>query len=324
MSESQALAMPDPKKNTVLVPQQAVVGRISPFHTVGWTCISLDRETETYAVQGGGRALHKSALNKIASAAGIRVLSSKNITPITPEHFIWQVEVELPLANAKPVRGVGSKEWMKGVGKDGNDMEHRVTKTETKATLRAIRQVLGVRTKYTDAEIAQPIAVPHIDYNPDLTDEGVRDVMRQRNALAEAALYGGDEEARETPAEGIDPLTGEMSDEIAAEYEVVENDEAEAFAPVEAEVIEAQVVSDDAWMEELRELQSYSLVSSKSPFNGFTFARIWIDENAGKGWFDQVIAWGANQLTLDAANKLNVANAKRFLELVAKNGGELA
>lgn len=323
MTDTQALAMPDPKQNTVLVPQQAVVGRISPFHTVGWTCISLDMATETYPIKGGGFGLSKSALNKIASAGGLRVISSTNITPITAESFVWQVEVELPLANAKPVRGIGSKEWLKGVGLDGKDMEHRLTKTETKATLRAIRQVLGIRTKYSAEELSRPIAVPHIDYNPDLTDEGVRMVMQQRHALAEAALFGEEQESTPAP-EGIDPLTGEMSEEVAAEYEVVEDDEVEAFAPVEAEAIEAEVVTENAWMEELRELQAYSLVSSKSPFNGYTFARIWIDENGGKGWFDQVVAWGENQLTLDGANKLNVINAKKFLALVAKNGGNLA
>lgn len=321
---TEALAMPDPKKNTVLVPQQAVVGRISPFHTVGWTIIQLDKETETYPIKGGGLGLSKSALNKIASAAGLRVLTSRQVGEITPDHLIWQVEVELPLANAKPVRGIGTKEWMKGVGKDGNDLEHRITKTETKATLRAIRQVLGVRTKYTDDEITRPIAVPHIDYNPDLDDAGVRDVMRQRALIAESDLFGNlpdddDDDAMPEP-EIIAATANDGGEEAvnAATGEVIEDAEF---------VVVPEATAEDALLHEQRDLQGYKLSVATSPFNGWSFADIWLQEDGGRDkWFTQVAAWAAKkgeEIASDEATVDFVIKAARFFELVQKNGGEL-
>jgi len=315
--------MPDPKRNTVLVPQQSVVGRISPFHTVGWTMLVLDKETETYPIKGGGNGLSKSALNKIASAAGMRVLSSRQVGDITPDHLIWQVEVELPLANAKPVRGIGTKEWMKGVGKDGTDIEHRISKTETKATLRAIRQVLGVRTKYTDEEISRPIAVPHIDYNPDLTDEGVRDVMRQRALMAESDLFGTlpdvDDDTMPPPevvtpdGSTVNTETGEIIED--ADYVVIEEDD--PFGKVAPS-------DDDSELKELRGLQAYHLASEASPFNGWSFAEIWQQtDGGGRSWFEQVIRWGEAQESMQPKNKVNVDNAVRFLALIDTHGGDL-
>ena len=327
---TKALAMPDPEKDLVLVPQQQVIGRISPFHTVGYTPIKIvDMERETYPIKGapGMRGLHKPLVNKIASAAGARIIDArpKEGVPFSTDFFVLEAIVELPLAGAKPLRFIGSKAWKKGEGKDGKDsFDDAFSKTETKAILRALRGMLGLDLKYSLAELSRTIQVPHIDYDPDLDDAGVRDVMRQRALIAESDLFGNlpdDDDDDAMPEPEIIPATandGGKEAVNAATGEVIE----------EAEfVVVPEASAEDALLHEQRELQGYKLSVATSPFNGWSFADIWLQEDGGREkWFTQVAAWAAKkgeEIASDEATVDFVNKAARFFELVQKNGGEL-
>jgi hypothetical protein len=308
--------MPDPATHIVLAPQREVAGRLTPLHVVNWTTIRINPEVETYPIQGGGVGLHKSALNKVATAAGIRVLTSKPLV-YEDDRLLWQVEVEMDMGGSEPARGIGSKEWKKGVGKDGNDSEHRVSKTETKALLRAIRQLLGIQTKYDAKALMQPIAVPHILYSPDLSDPDVARYAIERERGAQATLYGS------APAlpDGVLNLDGEVADEDEVEDagtpEVVE-------VEVEVEAMPDFALADPDDREYQRELQNVVYRSNGSPFDGQAFATIVEDARGGLQWFDRVAAWGKERgdaLTPEQASL--VGKASDFARLVRANGGNL-
>ena len=196
---SNALARIEPNIETmnVLAPQSSVNGRITPMHTIMWTLVKVDPNNETYDIQGGGKGMHKSAIGKIATAAGIRVTSSQpiEIPGMTgPDCLVWQVKGEMDLGGELPVTAVGTKMWTRNVGKDGKDTEHFLSKTETKAMLRMVRALLGIQSKYNKADFDKPFAVPHIVYSPDYSDPNVREVVTARNAGNVAALYGASDQ----------------------------------------------------------------------------------------------------------------------------------
>jgi hypothetical protein len=312
-SENALATMPDPLTNTVLVPQREVAGRLTPLHVVNWTTLTLDVATETYPITGGGRGLHKSALNKVASAAGMRVVSSKPMTdPRDPDYLLWQVEVEMDMGGELPIRAIGTKEWKKGVGKDGGDNEHRTSKTETKALLRAVRALLGVKTKYDEAELARPIAVPHIVYSPDLSDPNVAE-FAARKALGAASTLGF--------GENVDTTTGEV-----LVGEVIDIDEDEPPLVIDAGPMPdftAEAADDDTASRQ-RTLQGTVYQSNGSGFDGMTFADIFTHAEGGARWFDKVEEWGkANASTLNEPQKQLIIAVVEFRALLKANGGEL-
>ena len=217
MSDALARINPNPETMNVLAPQSSVDGRITPMHAIMWTLVKVDAANETYAITGGGLGMHKSAIGKIATAAGIRVTSSQpiDIPGMTgPECLVWQVKGEMDLGGELPVTAVGTKMWQKNVGKDGKDMEHFLSKTETKAMLRMVRALLGIQSKYNKADFDKPFAVPHIVYSPDYSDPNVREVLEARNAGNTAALYGSPAEALPPAGNDFDAASDEDDDGI--------------------------------------------------------------------------------------------------------------
>lgn len=69
--------------------------------------------------------------------------------------------------------------------------EHALSNAESKAKLRAIREALSIKSKYTLDELNKPFVVPRIDFSPDYTDPEVRRLMLTAGAQAQGMLYGG-------------------------------------------------------------------------------------------------------------------------------------
>jgi len=61
---------------------------------------------------------------------------------------------------------------------------------ETKAILRACRQILQVKPAYTAAELAVPFEVQCFEFCPDLSDPEVRSIVIAQGQTATAALFG--------------------------------------------------------------------------------------------------------------------------------------
>lgn len=107
--------------------------------------------------------------------------------------------------------------------------ENRLTMCETKAYLRAVRALLSLKAKYTEAELQKPFVIPHIDFAPDYSDPVVRDHYLRVMAAESAALFGGtvDQPALPAPSSTHGPST-EPDDTITGEvYEVPDDEEEE-------------------------------------------------------------------------------------------------
>jgi len=201
VSESMEIVKPDPRTQNVLAPVRAVAGRLSAFHVLSYSAITIDVPNESYSLEGG-RALLKSALMKMAAAAGIRIVESKPIGVPTPDYLIWQVAAEMPLTGQEPVKSIGTYEWDATVMLDGKQgkaalkiRQSRLMMAESKAMNRAIRMLLGIKSKYTAQELQKPFIIPHVDYQPDIENPAVRQIMAARQEQAVLSLYGADHAA---------------------------------------------------------------------------------------------------------------------------------
>ncbi len=318
------LALPDPQKYNVLVPVSNVVGRLTPFHVLRFTEVTLDvRDAkdggETYHPTGtpaGARAPLKAPLTRLGNAAGVRQVSSRPLSdPKDREYLLWQVELEMPVTGQEPIRAIATKEWRDGVDnvkQDGTEdkgaTKNRLRVTESKAFLAAMRQLLGLKGTYTAAELEKGFQVPHIDYVPDLTDENVRAVVAVRQMQALSALYGAPEP--ECDGDGTDesPLVGELVVEWASGADI----------PADLSAASALSPEEQARYDMLKDFQ---VQSDKSPYDGWTFFDILSRDAA---WFTNLIEWAATpNLEMSDTVKETVKAAREFIDLVEKQGGEL-
>ena len=82
-----------------------------------------------------------------------------------------------------------------------------VERTETRAMLRVIRALLGVKGSRTAAQIAKPKVVLRFDFVGDMSDPDVKRLMLERAAGATESMYGPTHRTREIPHEEADDET---------------------------------------------------------------------------------------------------------------------
>lgn len=153
-----------------------------------------------YKQEGGKLALHYSALNILAQAAGITWLAVNHERMGEP--LLWRVvakarcrlfdgtfreeiasrEVDLRdgSALAKSIKSPAQLAKMRAVGAE---------QCESKAKARVIRALLGLRSSYTVAEARRPFVVPTLLYMPPNTPE-IRQMVAARELGIVAELYG--------------------------------------------------------------------------------------------------------------------------------------
>lgn len=178
-------------------------------HALTLAVVSIDPDGDTYGVEGGKRALTKSALDRIATAAGISWdprYSGRLDDGSDPcyAHYKAVGTVRDPDGTTRTICGekvmdlrTGS-EQAKAAGK-GLSMQrvHILSHAETKAKLRAIRSAVGIRSSYTPAEVQRPFVAVKLVETGDFGDEELnreyaRLKMRKMLGLdgAAASLYG--------------------------------------------------------------------------------------------------------------------------------------
>jgi hypothetical protein len=202
-----------------------------------------------YAAKPGAYALSKRALDVIGKQAGIEDLA--------PEiHYFgardqnvrvtWHCRVRRPDGTYQTASG--TREW---IGEDekaqlegsipdwatkgesarakwwndnwyGRVKRFRLPMTESKARLRAYRQVLTLKSKYSADEIARPFLVVSTTFTPDTSDPNILRMLFTGGEQATGLLYGPkalpaetepidvDATEHEEPPAGVDPGTGEI------------------------------------------------------------------------------------------------------------------
>jgi hypothetical protein len=180
--------------------------------------VSIDPNSDgdVYNQKTGGVSLTKIACLKLMTAANVIMEESKTTLPLacqrcvevarmtkaspqcgscpTKEDVAYQVSILVPEPSGGYRRYIATKEVSKqqfiekngGLGKA--PVEHMAAQCETKALLRALRAGLGIKGKYTKAELAKPFAVALVVLNT--TDPDLKAALIQRYSAGADALFG--------------------------------------------------------------------------------------------------------------------------------------
>lgn len=214
-------------KNYHLVSPATACGAVPEGCSIAMSTVLVDVENETYDV-GGKRGLAKSALDKIAAAAGISWdarISGRLDDGSDPHYVMWRAVGQMRHLDGTLVQIVGTKEmdlrqgsaqvealWERYESKLAKWKEsrrgyepkpptgqiremrlHIVAHAESKARLRAIRS-LGVRAAYADAELKKPFVIAKIMWTGQTKDPELRRAfaMKQADAMlgGHKSLYG--------------------------------------------------------------------------------------------------------------------------------------
>lgn len=175
-------------------------------------------DADTYSTGGGKKGLSKTALEQIAGAAGVTwdpALCRRVDDRRDPHYCAVEVvgyvrgfdgsvrtitgDKELDLREGSP-----NADAIRSKARDGKDAEKQLREMRqhiqshafSKAKLRAIRS-LGVRTGYTDAELAKPFAVARLMFTGRTSDPELR---REFARMQANAMVGGMSQLYGTPA----------------------------------------------------------------------------------------------------------------------------
>lgn len=177
---------------------------IPPEHSVAFQVMYFDpsftneqRQKKSngqwYMVDGGKIALHRNALDALASAAGISTLDS---TVVQVEPLLWRAKVLVEMKNldGTPRRVVRTKEvdLRKAQGEKGfkNMVTHAPAQCETKAYNRAVRACLGIPGAFDQADAGRPFVVPRLMWSPSTDDAEIRRMIAAQNLGIAAQVYG--------------------------------------------------------------------------------------------------------------------------------------
>jgi hypothetical protein len=260
----------------IIAPTTAVGDRLTPLYVVRTTEVRIDL-SECFEIKERGQTLYglgKPALDKIAQAGGISfdpALSGVVGKP-SEDYLMFRAVANMTLPDGTKTTGIGTVEWMKNREYDpiaaeledakatyaanktdqnrkmvygktkqlADIMRYRVPMVESKAMNRAVRRLMGLKAKYTKAELAEPFVVPHIEYMPDLADRNVMELLKSGADGRANALYGATADVSfDRPA-----LPSGSDDE---DFEDVPWSELKAQAEADdaAEEVEAELVEDE-------------------------------------------------------------------------------
>lgn len=168
-----------------------------------------------YKTDGGNLALHGSALNMLAAAAGISIVSTH--VERTTRH-VWSSTVHAVMTGFDGARRFVAKSKVVDL-REGSDeargmsdnqkknaRKHGAALCESKASNRVIRAMLGLKTSYTKQEAAQPFVFPTLVFMPDMDNPEIAKMVTARALGIVADVYG-------TPTES-GPIVADVSNMV--------------------------------------------------------------------------------------------------------------
>ena len=241
------------REHVNLVCPLAAVDTILPMHQVSLRAVYINPEVNKYGVgpecyRGFGWceddevALGKVALDKLEAAAGVkRIGGGRTDDRSEPYCCDFSVTLEITDFDGTKRTTVGSKaldlrdgapETLKAekindrktgrmVPMDPSALAakrvHMLALCETKARLRALRELLGLQQKYTFADLSKPFVIPKLVPHLDPNDPETKTALIAAALGTTAALYGRPEsivEARQLPGETMPPIRTIEGDRI--------------------------------------------------------------------------------------------------------------
>ena len=185
-------------------------------------------------------ALAKVGLRKIATCAGYKITTERVDNKRRPAvEYYWEFQATATwtgLDGAQEMRQT-TQDWdlkdgsfrLKGfsVKQTEEARKHGLRNCETRAINAVIRE-LGVRQKYTKAELAKPFVVVRVMFQPDMSDPEIRRMAAASHFGAVGALYPQSAIATSDPIDvtpeggGSDPLAGLPTADAPASAEPAE------------------------------------------------------------------------------------------------------
>jgi hypothetical protein len=213
------------KKHNLVIPGGAIGPDLPLLHAAGISFVFVDPEKETYAIDGGKIGLSKTALDRVAAAAGVRWnphLCGRTDDGSNPHvveyqaagtvlqldgtermiHASKRIDLRAEKGTPESTWGSDAQELARIAAKKDRDpwpqilqaRQHILSLAESKAKNRAIRS-LGVRAGYDAGDIGKGFAVVRLQFTGRSDDPEVErevSLMIAKRALSsESMLYGG-------------------------------------------------------------------------------------------------------------------------------------
>lgn len=166
-------------------------------------------------------AYSKAALEKLASAAGIQIRSRRvddrkdrnyvefeatggmrnesgetiirtGTAGVYFDQYSEDRWTEIVAANAKSKYEKKSEDQLREAhaAEMAQYRKHFVPRVETKAMMRVIRSLLGIKSQLTSAQVAKPKVLVRLAFQPDTSDPEIKRLMVERGMDSTRALYG--------------------------------------------------------------------------------------------------------------------------------------
>ncbi len=247
----------------------------------------------------GGKAPHKNALNKIASAFGIQWHDVERVDDMKDPHFAaYKAKAAAPDPATGQMRTYVDQyalDLREGAPRTENLSDgmleskrtHIAALAATGAKLRVIREATGVRMDYSDEQIRRPFAIVTVTKRP---DEHTKQLESERASQAAKQLYGDEtfdaDASNDAETEASDDERAEFADEPPPDFGQPEDDqETEPDAPDDvSEWTEQSDFPDKAMVEtmlmENREDRALEIVERALEVSDFDYSAAL--EDAGK------------------------------------------
>lgn len=237
------------------------VDSLLPLHQISLRVTNLDIQSDTYDdprfCKNGERAIGKTGLMKIMQTAGVTMVDGPRRLDDRSDPCYCAIQVTLGMttfdgcltqftASKELDMRDGAPETMKK-GKEalsdaalGDKRRHIVSLCETKAILRALRGLLGLKQKYTAAELKKPFVIPKLvpALDAHMDDPVVKQALLEKALGSASSLYGrapATREIRDAGRGGTIPPLAELP-------EAAPDDAADIFEPAGEDVGEAIIV----------------------------------------------------------------------------------
>lgn len=290
----------DETRYNILKPADTVL-QDNPLRTLFATVLRFKKDEDTFPIDGGKKlSLNSRALSRIAAAAGISFINVVRVDDGgNPNYAEVSVLAEMQRLDGSIIRTTGTKQvdvnayisqqiasqrakpekWRKADSVILADAERdraqlqkfRAERAETGAKSRAIKQLLGMKSAYSEEELAKPFVIPQLTLNMEYilsTPEG--------KSMAIAAALGASGQMYGAPVQGFGQQPAALQAGTTNLLEAHDDDDEDAVSPApiempgeDADDLPDLGILDDEPVDELADMKA-------------TLCRLWDEREHGK------------------------------------------
>lgn len=160
-------------------------------------------------------AIAKGGLRKLADLASMSTGARRTDNGVVRNYWSFEGYVTYTALNGTKITKTATAEWDLRDGSDrmkgwvpnqvSESRKNGLRNAETRAINAAIREAgIGIKQKYTRAELQRPFVVIEVAYQPDMSDPLVKEIVTRHALGGHELLYGGGGRAL-PPVEDVEP-----------------------------------------------------------------------------------------------------------------------